>query len=333
MYPGARKNSPPDLPQDTRWFATLRRGWLWLIVIFGLGFIVISLLKNHEILAQKFTFSLAFFIATVASYLVYWVVACALWQRLLCWLLRVRVSFGEAFLQLTLVSIGKYVPGKVWGMAARGSYLQQHAVDWRSSTLATVVEQTAILHSAVVHSLCVAGLLENGSSRGHLFLTTAVLTLLLGVAIHRPFVRAATKTLQHARHAAPAEFTVTLSALNYFFLVCGFLLVWTLIGTVFAGLYFTCFGAKLELDLWLVLILSNTVGITAGFLALFAPGGIGIREGVGSAILSGYLPVADAISVCVLFRFWTVTVEFVIAVIVFSLVGLKAKRSIGKRSI
>ena len=275
-------------------------------------------------LDQKLSFSPKFFVASVAIYFVYWVVACAIWQRLLLWLLGVRVSLGESFSQLTLVSVGKYVPGKVWGMIARGGHLQRHAVDWRGSTLATVVEQAALMQAAATHSLVIAGLVDETWRRPFWIMSAAAL-LVVGVVVYRPCVRAAMKLMSRARDDANRELITALDAPKYLVLVSGFFLLWTLIGSVFASLYFTFYNAQFEWKLWLALLLSNTVGVTAGFLALFAPGGIGVREAVGSAILSGYMPTAQAIAVCVLFRLWTVVAELVSGIVAISLAALKQR--------
>jgi len=63
------------------------------------------------------------------------------------------------------------------------------------------------------------------------------------------------------------------------------------------------------LELLLALMLANTVGNTLGFLALFAPGGIGVREGVASSILAGFMPLGDAVMLSLLFRLWTVVLD------------------------
>jgi uncharacterized membrane protein YbhN (UPF0104 family) len=51
------------------------------------------------------------------------------------------------------------------------------------------------------------------------------------------------------------------------------------------------------------------VGITLGFFAIFAPAGIGVREGVTSAILLNQMPLTDALLLSLLYRLWVVAIE------------------------
>jgi hypothetical protein len=63
-------------------------------------------------------------------------------------------------------------------------------------------------------------------------------------------------------------------------------------------------------------VIANTVGITIGFFAVFAPAGIGVREGMTAWMLSTYMPLADAVILTVLFRLWLLAVDALFVVIV-----------------
>jgi uncharacterized membrane protein YbhN (UPF0104 family) len=52
---------------------------------------------------------------------------------------------------------------------------------------------------------------------------------------------------------------------------------------------------------------------TVGFLSMLAPGGLGIREGVLSLLLSAYLPPATATLVALLSRIWSLAGDLVLA--------------------
>jgi len=52
---------------------------------------------------------------------------------------------------------------------------------------------------------------------------------------------------------------------------------------------------------------------TVGFLSVVTPGGLGIREGVLSLLLSAYLPPATATLVALLSRLWSLAAELVLA--------------------
>jgi uncharacterized membrane protein YbhN (UPF0104 family) len=48
-----------------------------------------------------------------------------------------------------------------------------------------------------------------------------------------------------------------------------------------------------------------------GFLALFAPGGLGVREGIITLLLASYLPGGLPAAVAVAARLWTTAIELV----------------------
>jgi uncharacterized membrane protein YbhN (UPF0104 family) len=52
---------------------------------------------------------------------------------------------------------------------------------------------------------------------------------------------------------------------------------------------------------------------TVGFLSVVTPGGLGIREGVLSLLLSAYLPPATATLVALLSRLWSLAADVVLA--------------------
>ncbi|MFN2383619.1 MAG: hypothetical protein ABR559_05075, partial [Gemmatimonadota bacterium] len=54
------------------------------------------------------------------------------------------------------------------------------------------------------------------------------------------------------------------------------------------------------------------VGYLAGYLAVFVPGGLGVREGVYALLLANYLPGSVAVAVAILSRLWLTGCELVV---------------------
>jgi uncharacterized membrane protein YbhN (UPF0104 family) len=44
---------------------------------------------------------------------------------------------------------------------------------------------------------------------------------------------------------------------------------------------------------------------------LFAPGGVGVREGVGAALLANIMSLEDAVLLMLMFRLWVVVMELI----------------------
>src|SRR5690606_13080345 len=58
-----------------------------------------------------------------------------------------RSTLGQCAVMIGLNSIGKYTPGKVLGVVARGTALYKLAGDGRIAVQTTLVEQAALVHS------------------------------------------------------------------------------------------------------------------------------------------------------------------------------------------
>lgn len=61
-----------------------------------------------------------------------------------------------------------------------------------------------------------------------------------------------------------------------------------------------------------VVIAAGAASLIIGLLAVFAPAGLGVREGVGALILSQIIPLKTAVFACVLLRLTGVITDFVV---------------------
>ena len=82
--------------------------------------------------------------------------------------------------------------------------------------------------------------------------------------------------------------------------------MWVISGATLCVIYFSVFDATVTVEGVAALILANTIGFIVGFLALFAPGGIGVREATTVAILAPFLPLREALIAAVALRAWIV---------------------------
>jgi hypothetical protein len=100
-----------------------------------------------------------------------------------------------------------------------------------------------------------------------------------------------------------------------FYLRVGFLylVVWALAGL---GAYL-CLSAFTEIDLstFPLALASIALGTVAGFLALFAPVGLGVREGIGALVLAPAVGTDVALLSMVLLRGITVVVDLLLALL------------------
>jgi len=239
-----------------------------------------------------------------------------------------QATFRSVFGIVNISGLGKYLPGKV--LFAGNFYLlsREAGIGNLEIGAAFTVSMALWMLTASLCGLPVLGLVQPA-----LRYTIVVLPLLLALMIHPRFLNwllqrvqaVARQTLGSAerREAPPqaqAESAPTGRATNpldeldaAFYLRAGFLYLaaWALAGL---GCYW-CLAALVEVgpDLYPLAVASIALGTVAGFLALFAPVGLGVREGIGALLLAPVVGTDVALLGMVLLRGITVVVDLSLA--------------------
>ena len=299
----------------TRFFNYVKKFWLIVFLICSLVFLLNYFLEQATLVSKPLYFSWIFFLLTVSIHILFWILASFIWKYLLFITYDISISSFQSFSQLVLVSIGKYMPGKIWGMIARGTQLKELGLDVKGIFIITFQEQILLLHaSAVVSAILIAFLIETKWAYG--LISIALLSMLVGRYVQFLFVKLYNFLISNLTKNT-LEIQKIITQHNYINLLIAYMMLWILSGCIFSGIYFI-FITQSEFSLTMMawMILANTIGITVGLFALFAPAGIGVRESVSSIILSQVMPLEQAIFLSLLFRFWTVLTELSLGIIV-----------------
>ena len=234
-----------------------------------------------------------------------------LWKRLIASVSGADFTLWESFRQQNLLNLGKYLPGKIWGMLARGATLTDRGVTVTGAIVATCTEQTIVLHSAfLVGAILFASLRPSLPTLA--LASAAILTLAFGAQLLRIVFRLYLKMAKHGAELLSPQKIGLISHATYLNFALGYSAGWIVNGLLFTSIYFAFFDATFSIQLLGILILANTFGVTLGFLAIFAPSGIGVREAVTSGVLALVMPLDDAIMLTVLFRLWLVLTDIVV---------------------
>lgn len=240
-----------------------------------------------------------------------WIALADAWRHVIRLRLGRQTALGQALTQFALFSFGKYLPGKIWGAAARAVNMGREGVAVDESLDATIFEQYLVLHSAAALSALLLPLLVPG------WLPWALAVLALGTAPFgaRVVERALpplTRLLRPAAfpHSNPAD-RPKVSIAAGLGMIGRYAAAWALHGAVLVVLYASLSGGLQALDARTVglLVLGNTAGMVAGFAAVFAPAGLGVREAAMAAILATGMPAQDAITLSIAMRLWTVATD------------------------
>jgi len=284
--------------------SSARPRWLrlaqWVVGLAIVGFAARSLVNNWEALRSQpldfrigpgwLVLSALVVWSMYAILIVAWRVMLAGWgQRLDAW--------GAARIW-TVSSLGKYLPGKVWAVAGMALMAQRAGVaPWAATGSAVVLQVLAIGTGAAIAGLTGRRAIEAAypGAQAVLLLLVAASIVGVGLLLWPPVLRRLLRfTAPDAeQRGAPPVGGIALG-------IVANALAWVGYG---AALWLLARGLLPSAALRPVLAVAVfTASYLAGFLALFAPGGIGVREGLFILMLQGPLGIGAATALAVASR-------------------------------
>ena len=233
-----------------------------------------------------------------------------------------KVRLLYAFKISYIANLGRYIPGKIWPVMGMSYLAKQLHVTEESAVVSWIVAQVFTLPSAFLASLvCILisphvfqdGLLE------HLDWTVYVMTILVFlasivlIAIPNKIFLLVNKLLVKLKRPVINLRMDFKTAMKVYF---GYFLCWLLYG--FSFWVFIRSIASSETVPVIPAMGAFIIAYQLGYLAFFAPGGIGIRELVLTTVMMPYLgPLSAGIAVAA--RLWNLLTEIFATVIAFSI--------------
>jgi hypothetical protein len=280
----------------------------WALGLLVAGFAVRALVRNwDELRTQPLVLELrpGYLLASV---LLVWAM-----YALLIWAWRFMLeSWGQelngwtAARIWTVSNLGKYLPGKVWAIAGMALMAQQAGVAaWAATGSAVVLQVLAIGTGAALVGLTGAVALEAAHPGARLALGALVVASAVGVGLvlWPPVVR---RLLRMAR--VPAEAVMAPKPEGVIAGIVVNAVAWIGYGT---SLWLLARGILPATQLGLLRAIAVfTASYLAGFLALLAPGGLGVREGLFILTLQQPLGIAAATALALASRLLLTITEF-----------------------
>jgi len=275
-----------------------------------------------------------------------------LWQQVLA-AFGCRLGYGAAFHTWAVSEIGRYLPGKVWYAAGRAYLCRECGIPMGRALMSMAVE-LALLVVAAVPFLALRLVIPAAGWPGAVLAAVVSLALLVSpLAVMRLAARivamlraritpegalAAYRWFRQGGmgpaageppHPSPPSASLGTSLPGgegegpaqmadrfpraYLGMVGTVLAAWGLLGIGF--LLFTVAVAGTPGKGWLALALSYPAALVAGMAAVVTPSGLGVREGVLAALITGPLPSSLALPVALLSRIWITAAELVCAAV------------------
>jgi hypothetical protein len=282
--------------------------WLALFITISITLLLVYLDDVRGQLRQPTEFRPLYLMLALLLQVLLWLTLTRAWQRVVgCWT-RIALSLRAAFFQSSLFGLGKYLPGKVWGILARGTHLGRYGLKTLDIATATLHEQILVLHTALV--LCAvfgAALLVGPCS------WPVVIAALASIFVGAPLSTLGFRLLSRLFFTLDKSTSVPrnrpIGIASYCVLFGWFTVAWLLSGFVLVALHLAFVQEEFTAGTVNLLILANTASVLAGFSAIFAPAGIGVKEVALVSILALGMDLADAILLSVLARLWSVSMD------------------------
>lgn len=257
----------------------------WVVALVVAVFAVRTLLREwHALVTQTVTWHVRPFyllgavLLVLANYAILiqaWRVMLEGWQQSLPFLASVRIWLVSG--------LGKYVPGKVWAVAGMAVMAQRNGVAaWAATASSVVLQALSVGTGAAIVGLAGSARLEAEAPWARVALISLMVASAVGLALllWPPVTR---RLLQLVRVSAPPERSPGPRAIAIG--LAANLVAWTGYGV---SLWLLAHGLLDVPALTVrVAIGAFAASYVAGLLALFAPGGIGVRELVFLLMLDG----------------------------------------------
>ncbi len=274
----------------------------YLIIILSLGFMAMMVMKLWPQL-QKLDFELQAMPTAISLLLliILFILDAYGWLHILSSLDHFPSTLPSIRIWL-LSSVARYLPGGIWSYVSRAEMTHKQGVDLPSISVALYLETILLAASSFVVGL--PALIIAGGFQLHWWyvLLFSCLTLLI-------FQPACLRQLQRLPGRVGKSF-IAVSLPTFYQMIklyAYYVFFWCLFGAAFV--VFVNMFHPLSVQYWLPVGSCIALSFFAGFVMVFVPGGIGIRESVLYFLLEPLISAPGALLVSVGSRIWIMTGE------------------------
>ena len=238
-----------------------------------------------------------------------------------------HIKFHEAFRVVYLANLGRYIPGKVWQVFGMVGLAKEVNIPPRVSLASFALAEGYALPAAFLLIPILMGRSESLSTlivyRDIMYLLIAIVLVVFLILFFLPngLNWALNKVLRLFRQE---EVQYKPSMKNRIAIFMWYVVTWLLFGAAF-HFFLTALISTTEFNI----LFSTGAYIAAynlGYIAFLSPGGLGIREGVMSALLTPLLGAPIAASIALISRVWITIIEAVITLLALLTYKLKPKK-------
>ncbi len=303
--------------------AAVRTGQALVLFVLGYYLIYHNLLRNwHQLSELDWQLRPLPFVLSLLGISAIFLVNTQIWRMVVLAMGGVSIRPWRAAYVWFISNLGRYLPGKVWQIAGMAVMARAEGLSAMDAAASSVLNQVLLLLAGSVVGLALFPASLAGRF-GHLLQWTWLVAPMLLVFLHPGLLNRLLDLA--ARLAGKPPVTRKLRFRD--------LLVWFMLNTLVWLGYGICFH-------WFILsVIPSTglswldstgiyaVGYIIGFLVVFAPGGIGVRELMFTGLLSASLGGVAATVVALVSRIWLTLAELVPVAVLLAVGGLPGKKN------
>jgi hypothetical protein len=241
--------------------------------------------------------------------------------------LGIALPFMETLESWLYSQLGKYLPGKVWLLLGRFYLYESKGKSKKAISIALYFETATVMMAAVLVFLAGLVFLKWAKpfhpERELEWLILPVVFIL--ISLHPRVLEKMVNWILFRLKRESISLFISYRDILWILVIC--ILAWVVGGGGFYLFVSSVFPVPANYVLFLTASLA--ISSTLGLIALFAPGGLGIREGVLVYLLSVLMPGPVAVIVSVLTRIWMTVIEMVLIGMVYLIAQFRKRTGEG----
>ena len=255
-----------------------------------------------------------------------YLVATLAWRDAILLASNKKFTFAESIGLVNISQLTKYLPGKIWSYAIQMHLLSSHDISKTRVLSVSVITLLSDVTASLVIGLGYLTFANTYLPQG-IALTLLAASLVFYIFLIFGGAWSVSVLVRLANTLLKKKLVLIKVPLKGIVAVHGLYLISNL-SFGLAG-YFIVIGLGLPQDLTLIIPITATVLIsnTIGFFAFFAPGGIGVREGVMYTMLKSTVDIQTCFILPVAFRLMTTICDLLLGGIAMTLLNRFAKNS------
>lgn len=289
------------------------------------GLILLFLLRNlinnwQQVRGYRYQFNILYLFLSSIFYFFSIFILTQIWREILV-KLKCSIPRQKSFKIVFLSLFGRYIPGKVWLYLFRFQFLRKENVSKKLFLSAAIFESGLSTIAGFLLALILAGKYFFGT----IYFFPILFFIIFGIVFLHPKIFYPILNFglgKIKKETIPLEFQLKFKDLLY--ILFFYAIYWAIFGLAFYLFVNSIILVKISQIIFLISIFLISVNI--GVISLFAPSGVGVREGVLVYFLNYFLPTGISILISFLARIWTIVSEIVLFLIftVFLKINKKA---------